>query len=258
MKGKQLAQSDPDFMQSLARGLDVLAAFATLCPPHTVTQIAKQTGLPRPVVRRCLHTLVRKGFVEEVEHRYEVLPRVLMLSGSYLAEKSLPVLAQPILDELRDSLKESCSLGVLDGEDVLYVARASVDRIINIALYVGSRLPAYCTSMGRVLLGALQIQQRDVILKRATLVQRTPRTVVNPRMLKSEIEQVAKRGYSLVEQELELGLRSIAVPVRNRFGRVIAAVNIGTSSARVQSRHMEARYLPQLLNAAMKIGGLVQ
>jgi IclR family transcriptional regulator, pca regulon regulatory protein len=248
--------SDPDFMQSLARGLDVLAAFSTLSPPHTVTQIANQTRLPRPVVRRCLHTLVTQGFVEELEHRYTVLPRVLMLSGAYLSEKSLPVLAQPILEELRDLLRESCSLGVLDGEDVLYVARASTERIINIALYVGSRLPAYCTSMGRVLLAALPTQQRDEILEPATLVQRTPRTIVDPHKLKGEIERVAKRGYSLVEQELELGLRSIAVPVRNRFGRVIAAVNIGTSSARVQSRHMEARYLPPLLNAAMKIGGL--
>lgn len=248
--------SDPDFMQSLARGLDVLASFSTLSPPHTVAQIAKQTGLARPVVRRCLHTLVARGYVEEIDHRYEVLPRVLMLSRAYLAEKSLPVLAQPILEELRDSLGESCSLGVLDGEDVVYAARASAERIINIALHVGSRLPAYCTSMGRVLLAALPTEQRDAILERTTLTRRTPRTIVDREKLKREIEQVAKRGYSLVEQELELGLRSVAVPVRHRFGRVIAAINIGANSVRLQSRDMETKILPHLLNAAIKIGGL--
>ena len=250
--------SDPDFMQSLARGLDVLAAFSTLEPPHTITQIARQTGLSRPVVRRCLHTLVARGYVEESGHRYEVLPRVLMLSRAYLAERSLPVLAQPVLEDLRDALKESCSLGVLDGEDVLYVARASAERIINIALHVGSRLPAYCTSMGRVLLAALSAQQRADILARTALVRRTPRTIVEPERLEREIERVAQQGFSLVEQELELGLRSIAVPVHNRSGRVVAALNIGANSARIESRDMQARILPHLVSAAVKIGGLAR
>jgi IclR family transcriptional regulator, pca regulon regulatory protein len=250
--------SDPDFMQSLARGLDVLTAFSTLEPPHTILRIANQTRLSRPVVRRCLHTLVVRGFVEEHGSRYEVLPRVLMLARAYLAEKSLPVLAQPVLEDLRDALKESCSLGVLDGEDILYVARASAERIINIALHVGSRLPAYCTSMGRVLLAALPVPERTAILRRTPLARRTPHTIVDPGTLEQEIERVARQGFSLVEQELELGLRSIAIPVHNRSGRVVAAINIGANSARIESSDMQARILPQLKSAALKIGELAR
>jgi IclR family pca regulon transcriptional regulator len=251
-------RSDPDFMQSLARGLDVLAAFSTLEAPCSVSQIAQRTGLARPVVRRCLHTLVKQGFVAETQHRYEILPRVLLLSGSYFGGKSLPALAQPTLERLRDLVGESSSLGVLDGEEVIYVARASADRIINISLHVGSRLPAYCTSLGRVLLAALAPEQLASLLARTTLLRRTPRTIVGSDQLKDEIATVAKRGYALVDQELELGLRSLAVPVRDRSGRVLAALNVSASTARVHGRDMEAKMLPHLLEAATTIGAVAR
>jgi IclR family pca regulon transcriptional regulator len=247
---------DPDFMQSLARGLDVLAAFSTLEPPHTVSQIAERTGLARPVVRRCLHTLVKEGFVAETKHRYEVLPRVLLLTGSYHGDKSLPALAQPTLERLRDLVGESSSLGVLDDEEVIYVARAPADRIISISMHVGTRLPAYCTSLGRVLLAALAPEERDWILAKATIIQRTPQTIIDIDQLKAEIAAVARRGYAIVEHELEFGLRSLAVPVRNRSGRVLAALNIGASTARVAPGDMEAKMLPHLLDAATTIGAL--
>jgi IclR family pca regulon transcriptional regulator len=247
---------DPDFMQSLARGLDVLAAFSTLEAPYTVSQIAQRTGLARPVVRRCLHTLVKQGFVAETQHRYEVLPRVLLLSGSYLGAKSLPALAQPTLERLRDLVGESSSLGVLDDEEVIYVARAPADKIISISLHVGTRLPAYCTSLGRVLLAALEPEERDRILAKTNLLRRTPRTIVDSAQLKDEIATAARRGYAIVEHELELGLRSLAVPVHNRSGRVLAALNIGASTARVAPGDMEAKMLPHLLDAATTIGAL--
>jgi IclR family pca regulon transcriptional regulator len=248
--------SDPDFMQSLARGLDVLSAFSTLEAPYTVSQIAQKTGLARPVVRRCLHTLVRQGFVAETQHRYEILPRVLLLSASFLGGKSLPALAQPALERLRDLVGESSSLGVLDGEEVIYVARAPADKIVNIALHVGTRLPAFCTSLGRVLLAALEPAQLDRLLAGAALHQRTPRTIVTSDQLRDEIARVARQGYALVDQELELGLRSLAVPVRDRSGRMLAALNIGASTARVDRRDMETRMLPHLLDAAQTIGAL--
>lgn len=239
-------KSDPHFMQSLARGLQVLEAFADLPPNVTVPQLAKETGLARAVVTRCLHTLAALGYVEEHERHYSICPHVLRLAGAYLSARSLPIMAQPLLEDLRDSLGESCSLGVLDGDEIVYVARASTTRIMAVSLHVGSRLPAYCTSMGRVLLAALPPDRLQAALHRVTPIQRTPHSITERAALQQAIMAVASQGFAVVDQELELGLRSIAVPVRDRAGRVVAALNLGTNAMRLSVKDLKSLVLPQL------------
>ncbi|HVJ44077.1 MAG TPA: IclR family transcriptional regulator C-terminal domain-containing protein [Dongiaceae bacterium] len=233
-------------MQSLARGLQVLEAFTGLPPSVTIPQLAKETGLARAVVTRCLHTLVALGYVEEHERHYSICPHVLRLAGAYLSARSLPILAQPLLEDLRDSLGESCSLGVLDGDEIVYVARASTTRIMAVSLHVGSRLPAYCTSMGRILLAALPPDKLQAALDRVTPIQRTPHSITDRAELQQAIMAVANQGYAVVDQELELGLRSVAVPVRDRNGRVVAALNLGTNAMRLSVKDLKARVLPEL------------
>jgi len=246
------AQGDPEFMTSLARGLAVLRCFADEQRPMTIAQASQRTGLSRPAVRRCLHTLVRLGYAAQDGQSYALRPKVLALGYAYLASNSLAVRAQPLLDQLRDDLHESCSLGVLEEDEVYYVARAEVSRIISISLRVGSRLPLYCTSMGRVLLASLSKEEQAAYLRRTKLIPRTPSTVTDPDAILRILEKVAQQGFAIVDQELESGLRSIAVPVVRTSG-VIAALNIGTQASRMPLSDLRIRYLPALLAAAKAI-----
>lgn len=250
---EQLQRSDPNYMLSLARGLRVLEAFVDLPPQVTVPQLAGATGLARAVIGRCLHTLIALGYVEEQDHQYSIRPQVLRLANAYLSHRSLPTLAQPVLEDLRDSLGESCSLGALDGEEVVYIARASTTRIMSVALHVGSRLPAACTSIGRVLLASLPAAALQAVLTRLDLPARTPHSVTDRAQLRNILRDVAAQGYALVDQELELGLRSIAVPVRDRRERVVAALNLGTHALRLSTKELKSRALPQLRAAAEKL-----
>lgn len=245
--------ADPNYMQSLARGLSVLSAFGQLGPSITVSRIASETGLSRAVVARCLYTLKRCGYVEVEEGRYSTKPHVLSLAHSYLSDDSLPTRAQPVLEELRDAFGESCSLGVLDGTDVVYIARASVSRIMAIALHVGSRLPAHRTSMGRVLLAALADSEIEEHLARADMSKRTRFTIATSSGLRAELRRVAAQGFSLVEQELEMGLRSIGVPVHGRNGRVVASVNVGANAARTSVEDLTGATLERLRYTARAI-----
>lgn len=247
------ADGDPDFMMSLARGLAVLRCFADEQRPMTIAQASRLTGLSRPAVKRCLHTLVRLGYAAQDGTHYSLRPKALALGYAYLSSSTFAMRAQPLLDTLRDELRESCSVGVIEEDEVYYVARAEISRIMSIALHVGSRLPLYCTSMGRVLLAAQDRASQVAYLRRTELVARTERTCVDRSLLLDVLRRVAEEGYALVDQELEQGLVSIAVPVFGR-GRVVGALNMGAQAARVPIADLRTRYLPSLRRAAQELG----
>lgn len=250
------ANGDPEFMTSLARGLSVLRCFADEQRPMTIAQASRLTGLSRSAVNRCLHTLVRLGYAVQEGIHYSLRPKVLALGYAYLSSSTLATRAQPLLDDLRDELHESFSLGVIEEDEVYYVARAETARIMSIALRAGSRLPLYCTSMGRVLLAAQDRASQAAYLKRVDLMRRTPQTCVQPSALLEILSNVAEEGHAVVDEELEQGLRSIAVPVIAR-GRVVGALNIGAQAVRVSVAQLRTRYLPALRRAAQTLGALV-
>ncbi|EIZ78355.1 transcriptional regulator [Novosphingobium sp. Rr 2-17] len=247
--------SDPNFMTSLARGLSVLEAFATLGPDQTVAGLARHTGLARGVVARCLHTLVVTGYIDRNDRLFSVRPSVLRLADAYLSDRSLSGLAQPLLEALRDEIGESCSMGVLDGADVLYVARASHSRIMRIGLHVGSRLPAWNTSMGRVLLAGLPVADRNRLIPPDPLPRRTTSSISSREALDRVLELVERDGFALIDQELELGLVSIAVPVMSRDGRVLAALNVGANASSRTPQDLLDTVLPKLRTAAATLSG---
>ncbi|MET4614827.1 IclR family transcriptional regulator C-terminal domain-containing protein [Stenotrophomonas sp. HMWF003] len=250
-------QGDPDFMTSLGRGLVVLSVFSQHPREVTMSQISTETGISRAAVRRVLYTLEKLGYVGEQGRGFVLLPRVLGMGGAYVASSSMTAAAQPVLDALRDDVHESCSLGVLDGDDVLYVARAETVRIMSIGLRAGSRLPAYCTSMGRVLLAALPHDTLESYLERNPLRPRTERTVTRMDEFLDTLDRVRRDGVALVDQELEIGLRSIAVPVHARSGAVVGALNIGTQAGRISLGVMQSQLLPRLREAAQRLGTLL-
>ncbi len=243
--------SDPDFMTSLARGLRVMQAFTRSSPRMTVSQVSSKTGLSRAAVRRCLYTLSQLGFVRVEDSKFFSLsPRVLTLSHAYTSSSRLSSAAQPILENLSGVLHESCSVATLEEDDLLYVARAHVSRIMTVDLAIGSRLPAYCTSMGRVLLAHLPGDQLDSYLANVVLQRHTSRTIVSVGRLRKVLSEVQRSGFAMVDQELEEGLRSVAVPVRSAGDVVVAAMNIGAQAQRMPLDEIEKRFLPHLLEAA--------
>lgn len=245
---------DPNFMTSLERGLAVLQAFSQERRVLTTSQISQRTGIPRAAVRRCLYTLAKLGFVTEEDNRlFSLRPRVLKLGHAYLATTPLAHAAQPVLRHISSTLNESSSVAILDGDEILYIARASTSRIMSIDLHIGSRLPAYCTSMGRVLLAQLSPDALNAYLDRTKRIQYTPRTIVSRDGLISTLESVRSNGYALVDQELEIGLRSIAVPVNGPDGHATAALNVGVQAARISVAEMESRILPALLEGAQEL-----
>jgi IclR family pca regulon transcriptional regulator len=248
---------DPNFMTSLARGLAVIRAFTEQRRRRTIAQISHKTGIPRAAVRRCLYTLGQLGYVDSEAHAFSLCPKILTLGHAYLSSTPLAVSAQPVLDRVSSAVQESCSLAILDGAEILYLARSANSRIMSVALTVGSRLPAYCTSMGRVLLAHLAERKFDAYLARVELRPFVDRTVTSPEKLRRLLEAARQAGYALVDQELEIGLRSIAVPVRGTSGAVVAAINVSVHAARATVREMEARFLPPLQAAARDLGILL-
>jgi len=250
---------DPNFMASLARGLAVIRAFTQQRRHLTIAQLSQRTAIPRAAVRRCLYTLSMLGYVGTEDGRtYALRPRILALGHAYLSSTPLVYAVQPLLDQITSVLHESSSLAVLEGDEILYIARSSTTtRLMSIDLGIGSRLPAYCTSMGRVLLAGLTDAELDIYLSRVKLVKLTTRTVSTADELKVALNAVRRNGYAVVDQELEIGLRSIAVPVSDREGRSAAAINVGTQSSRVSVAEMESKFLPPLRAAAHELGLLL-
>ncbi len=242
-----------DFVQSLDRGLAVIRCFSSEHPSLTLSEVAERTGLTRAAARRFLLTLQELGYVGSSGRQFSLRPRVLALGYAYLSSFSVSQIAQPHLEDLTEELHESCSVSVLDGDDIVYVARASANRIMTIALTVGTRLPPYPTSMGRVLLAGLPEAELDTHLSRARLRKLTEHTVDDPDQLRAILADVRAKGWAAVDQELEAGVRSIAVPIRDSSGRVVAAINASAHAARVPMRTLEKQFLPRLLDAAQQI-----
>ncbi|MBA1264602.1 IclR family transcriptional regulator domain-containing protein [Stutzerimonas stutzeri] len=245
---------DPNFMSSLARGLAVIHAFQERKRHLTIAQISHRTEIPRAAVRRCLYTLIKLGYATTDGRTYSLLPKVLTLGHAYLSSTPLAVTAQPILDQLSNRLNEACSMATLEGDEVLYVARsATPQRLISVDLSVGSRLPAYCTSMGRILLAALDDAALDDYLEHANLQIKTSRTLHTPEAIRASIAEIRQQGWVIVDQELEIGLRSLAVPLKDSAGQVLAALNVGTHVSRITRQELETRFLPVLLEASREL-----
>lgn len=246
---------DPNFMTSLARGLIVIQAFTQQSPQMTISQISIKTGLSRAAVRRCLYTLTKLGFAgAEDGSRYSLRPRMLTLSHTYTASNTLASAAQPILERMSAALRESFSVATLDGEDIVYIARTTVSRVMAVDLHIGSRLPAYCTSMGRVLLAWLPQDQLENYLAKVVLTPHTTRTVNSIDKLRMLLRNIRRNGYAVCDQEYEVGLRSLAVPVYSSSGRVVATLNLSGSAPRMSVLDMQTRFLPHLRNAAAELG----
>jgi IclR family transcriptional regulator, pca regulon regulatory protein len=242
-----------DHIQSLERGLAVLRAFGGERAGLTLSDVARITGLTRAAARRFLLTLLELGYVATDNRLFSLTPRVLELGYGYLSGLGLTEIAVPHMEELVASVKESSSIAVLDGDDIVYVVRVPTKRIMAVSITVGTRFPAYGTSMGRVLLATLTPDELAVYLDRVDLRPLTPRTVTDRARLVSILDAVRKRGYCLVDQELEDGLRSVAVPIVDARGVTFAAVNLSAHSSRVGLEQLGGEYLEQLSAAAAKI-----
>ncbi|WP_127819338.1 IclR family transcriptional regulator domain-containing protein [Microbacterium sp. CPCC 204701] len=239
-------EASGDFVQSLARGLAVIRVFDAEHPELTLSEVARRAGIPRAAAGRFLRTLERLGYVRADERRFALTPRVLELGFSYLSSLSLPEIVQPHLERLSRDVDESVSAAVLDGADIVYVARVPTRRIMSVRITIGTRFPAYATSMGRVLLAGMPDAALDALLEPSALLPLTERTVTDPLELRRELERVREQGWALVDGELEPGLRSVAAPVRDRRGDVVAAVNVSTSATRDTVDHVMSEYLPRL------------
>jgi len=239
--------------------LAVIQAFSQRRLPLTISQISNKTGFSRAAVRRCLYTLKQLGFAGSDDGRHFFLrPRILALGHSYISSMPLATAAQPVLEHISHLLHESCSIATLDGLEIVYIARANMTRIMSIDLGVGTRLPAFCTSMGRVLLANLPPEELESFLARVQFTRFTERTISNAQKLRQALRVVQRNGYSIVDQELEHGLRSMAVPVQNPNGKVAAALNIGAHAQRVSIQTMQNVFLPQLRAAAQELGMLLK
>jgi IclR family pca regulon transcriptional regulator len=255
----------PDFVVSLARGLEIIKAFGTSEPDAeppsnmrpadalTLSEVAERTKLARAVVRRFLYTLVELGYVITDGKYFRLTAKILDLGYAYLSSFSLPKIAERFLEEVTLETKESSSASVLDGHEIVYVARVQTRRIMSISLSIGSRLPAFCTSMGRVLLAHLPAEILEQYFKNVKFQRFTEKTICDPEDLRKELNSVFKQGYALVDQELEIGLRSLAVPVFASRSRAVAAVNIGTQAARNSKTEVLQQFLPVLRRAAKNI-----
>ena len=253
-------QGDPNFMTSLARGLIVIQAFTQQTPQMTISQLAIKTGLSRAAVRRCLYTLTKLGFAgAEDGQRYSLRPRMLTLSHTYTTSSTLSTAAQPIIERLSAAYRESFSVATLDGEEIVYIARTQVpSRVMAVDLHIGSRLPAYCTSMGRVLLAYLPPEQLEAYLARVDLVPHTTRTITTVEKLRLALRNVRRLGYAIVDQELEVGLRSLAVPVHAPNGRVVATVNLSGNAPRMPVFDMQTHFVAPLRNAAAELSSFLR
>lgn len=243
----------PEFVQSLERGLAVIRAFDADHPELTLSDVARATGLTRAAARRFLLTLVELGYMRTDGRLFGLRPRILELGYAYLSSLSLPELAQPHMEALVAEVHESCSVSVLDGTEVVYVARVPTKRIMAVAIAVGTRFPAHATSMGRVLLAHQPAEWLDSYLASTSLVALTPRTITDPARLRTVLARVRTQGFAVVDQELEEGLRSMAVPIHDASGSVVAAMNVSARTSRGSSEAIRRELLPHLQKAALAI-----
>ena len=245
------------YVQSFARGLQVIRSFSASAPRQTLTEVAQRSELSRAGARRILLTLESLGYVRSEGKLFSLTPRILDLGFAYLSSMPIWDLAEPVMEKLVEQVKESCSAAVLDDTDIVYVLRVPTHKIMSISLGIGSRLPAYCTSMGRMLLSALPQAELMECLERSERTARTKYTAVDVKEIAARIAQVRKQGWSLVNQELEEGLVSMAAPITNRAGQMVAALNISGQANRTSAKVMQETMLPQLLAAAQAISRML-
>ncbi|WP_414473597.1 IclR family transcriptional regulator C-terminal domain-containing protein [Microvirga sp. M2] len=243
-------REDRDFVASLEKGLLVIEAFDAGRPRLTLSDVAKITGITRAAARRYLRTLTRLHYADFDGRYFSLSPRILRLGYAYLSSTAIPTRLQPFLERISEETGESSSAAVLDGDDIVYIARSATRRIMSIGLGVGSRLPAYCTSLGRAILAYQPPETVEAYLRRVRLEARTPRTVTDRNEFRSLLDAVRRQGYAIINEELELGLRSIAVPLVQKNGQASIALNISAQAARVPASEMEERFLPALRAAS--------
>jgi IclR family transcriptional regulator, pca regulon regulatory protein len=242
-----------DFIQSLERGLAVINSFSREHPAPTLSEVAQMTGLTRATARRVLLTLAALGYVDQSGRTFSLTPKVLDLGYSYLSSFHILEFAQAPMERLVEKVKESSSMSVLDGSDVVYVARVPTTRIMTISLALGSRLPAYPTSMGRVLLAGLTDAEIDDYIERTELAELTKHTITDSSHFRAILMKTRAQGYALVDQELEEGVRSLAAPILNAHGMVMAAMNVSCHATRTSLSRMREEYLPHLLSTAAEV-----
>jgi IclR family pca regulon transcriptional regulator len=246
-------EADRDYVNSFARGLEVIRAFTRTRRSMTLSEVAERTGMNRAATRRFLLTLVREGYAGTDGKRFQLLPKILDLGFSALASLGLTDIAQPVLDDVAESLQEACFMVILDGHSVVYVAKANFRRIVVASVDIGSRAPAYTMSSGRVLLSGLSEDALEAYLNTVKLEAFTPHTVTSKIKLKARIDEARRLGYGIVDQEYEIGLRSISAPIRDRAGHIIAALNVACPSPRFSIEGMRTRVLPKLIESASAI-----
>ncbi len=244
-----------DHSEALARGLQIMATFDAAHRARTLSEIAEAVGLPRATARRALLTLLTLGFVGQNGRHFFLTPRVLRLATAYLTSNAISTLLQPACDRIAASVGESCTAAVLEGDEVVMIARALPAQLIPAGVGVGYRLPAYCTALGRVLLGALPDAALDDRLTGTTLEAVTPYTLTDPAAIRAAIIAARDEGYCFVDQEAEHGFRSIAVPLRKFDGTVVAALNIGARAERADAAAMTGRCLSVLRAEASDLTG---
>ncbi|MBM7455797.1 IclR family pca regulon transcriptional regulator [Oceanisphaera litoralis] len=254
IEDNKLSPDDRDFVTALAGGLAVLQAFDQNTPRMTLSEVAVKTGMNRAKARRFLLTLHALDYLKKQHRHFELTPRVLQLGHAFLSVNRYATMIQPYLEDITREIHESTSLGILDGDEVVYMARSAAEhRLMAIQLSVGTRLPAAYTSMGRVLLAHLPAPQLESFLGKVRLLAHTGRSIVEPDELRKVLEAVRRQGYAIVDQELDPGLRSVAVPVFDQQGFLLGAINISTNAGRVNMETLRGRFLPLLQEKASLI-----
>ncbi|NMH91976.1 helix-turn-helix domain-containing protein [Pseudonocardia bannensis] len=240
----------PDFIEALARGLEVIAAFGPARPTMSLTEVATATGLARPTARRILLTLAELGYVRSGERGFALTPRVLELGVAYVRSMGLWEVARPHMERLVARTNESCSIAQLDGSDIVYVARVAVPKIVSLAVQIGTRFPALQTSLGKVQLAALPADELDRVLAEPSRSRLVPRWQPDRAERDAELREVRARGWALTDEQLTRGIRSVAAPLRDGSGRVIAGINVNTHAAETPVERLLEHHLPQLLQTA--------
>ncbi|WP_030454535.1 IclR family transcriptional regulator domain-containing protein [Herbidospora cretacea] len=244
----------PDFIEALARGLDVIKAFGPRQRVMTLTEVATATGLARPTARRILLTLEELGYVRAAEGGFALTPRVLELGVAYVHSMGLWEIARPHLEQLSALTRESCSIAQLDGSDIVYVARVAVPKIVTLSVRIGTRFPALQTSLGKVLLAALPTAEADAVLETPSQSGITPRWRPSAEERHAVLRAVRASGWAVTDEQLAPGIRSVAAPLRDGHGRVIAAINVNAHSAETSMETLTEEFLPALLRTAGAIG----
>jgi len=250
---ESIAPETRDLVGSLGKGLGVMEILAAHPDGMTLTEMAEAASLTRAGARRFLLTLVASGYALQDGRTFRLSPRLLTVARTWVGGSSLWTFAEPFMREVSEQVHESCSAAVLSDLDVVYVARVGATRILSVAVHVGTRLPAWCTSMGRVLAAGLPETEIDVFAQRSAPGPLTPKSLTDPAALAAMIRKTRAEGYALVDEELELGLRSIAVPIRDRAGKTVAAINVSTQAVRFTAVEMRREILPRLKRAVERI-----